>query len=128
MGFVIPAFVFAAVAAEPAMAQEKAKEAKTEKAAKAEKGKPTTKVLLENDKVRVTETRFKPGDESASITRLPRVTRALKGGTLTRVYPDGKTDKSEYKTGEVKYFAASPEYKVKNAGKTEIILYSVNMK
>lgn len=119
MGALISAFVLAGVIAPPAMAQEKAKAAKLE---------ATSKVLVENDKVRVLETLWKPGAETASAARGARVVRALKGGTLTRIYPDGKTEKITYKTGEVRWLDATPPYAIKNQGKSEIMLYTVYSK
>lgn len=118
-GCLVAAFVLAGAVAGPAMAQEKAKAAVIE---------ATIKVILENDKVRVTETTWKPGAETPSVARPNRVVRALKGGTLTRIYPDGKTETVTNKTGEVKYIAATPPYIVKNNGKTEIVLYGVALK
>ena len=108
----IPA-IFVAV---PAVAQEK-------KAAQR-----TQKVFIDNDKVRVTETTFKPGEVSPSIERPYRITRVLKGGKTVRTYADGKTVEREFKTGEV--FAAGPDkpYSAKSISKTDIVLYSVNLK
>ena len=111
------AAIFAAGAvAVPAMAQEK-------KAAQR-----TQKVFIDNDKVRVTETTFKPGEVSPSIERPYRITRVLKGGKTVRTYADGKTVEREFKTGEV--FAAGPDkpYSAKSISKTDIVLYSVNLK
>ena len=116
-GVFIAAFMAASVTS--AMAQGKAKSAKTE---------PTVKVLVENDKVRVTETTWKHGDATQSITRPARVVRSLTGGTLTRIYPDGKTEKIVRKKGEVSFFDATPAYVVKNEGKTTIVLYGVSLK
>ena len=116
-GVVVAAFLAASVTC--AMAQGKAKAAQME---------PTVKVLVENDKVRVTETTWKPGDATQSITRPARVVRSLTGGTLTRIYPDGKTEKIVRKKGEVSFFAATPAYVVKNEGKTTIVLYGVSLK
>lgn len=136
----IPAFALAVFAAQPVSAQDKAKDAKEmkapkdakdmkdAKAAKAEKGKPVTKVLHEDDKVRVTETTYKPGDESESVARAYRIVRLLKGGTLQRTYPDGKVEKYERKTGEVRAAGPDTPYKVKNIGKTDVVLYTVNIK
>jgi mannose-6-phosphate isomerase-like protein (cupin superfamily) len=108
----IPA-IFVAV---PAMAQEK-------KAAQR-----TQKVFIDNDKVRVTETTFKPGEVSPSIERPYRITRVLKGGTTVRTYADGTTRTVEFKTGDV--FAAGPDkpYSSKSTSKSDIVLYSVNLK
>ena len=115
-GLLIPAIFAAGAVAVPAMAQEK-------KAAQR-----TQKLFIDNDKVRVTETTFKPGEVSPSIERPYRITRVLKGGTTARTYADGTTRKVEFKTGDV--FAAGPDkpYSSKNTGKSDIVLYSVNLK
>jgi len=115
-GLLIPAIFAAGAVAGPAMAQEK-------KAAQR-----TQKVLIDNDKVRVTETTFKPGEVSPSIERPYRITRVIKGGKTVRTYADGKTVEREFKTGEV--FAAGPDkpYSAKSISKTDIVLYSVNLK
>jgi len=122
----IPAFMLAGVVASPAMAQDKAKDAK---AAKAEKGKAVQKVLHEDDKVRVTETTFKPGDVGPNVVRGFRVARLLKGGTLLRTWADGKTENRELKTGQV--IVTGPDkqaYFHKNIGKTDVVFYTVNIK
>ena len=131
LSVLVPAFMLAGVAANPAIAQDKAKDAKMEMAAKGDKGKATNtvKVLHEDDRVRVTEGTSKPGEMSASVVRGKRVVRYLKGGTQERIYPDGKKEKVERKTGEV--FVAGPDkqaYSVKNVGKTTIMTYTVNIK
>ena len=126
VGMLVSAFVLAGVLASPAIAQEKAKEMK---AAKAEKGKAVQKVLHEDDKVRVTETTLKPGDVGPNVVRGFRVSRVLKGGTLMRTWADGKTEKRELKTGEVR--VSEPEkqaYFHKNIGKTDFVFYTVNIK
>ena len=124
-GLLVPAFIMAGVIATPAMAQEKMAAKKMEKAMA---GQPTIKEIEKNDKVRVYEVTYKPGDASANMERPARVVRALKGGTLTRVYPDGKKEQSAYKNGEVKYLGASPAYVVTNAGKSPIHLFVVELK
>ena len=115
-GLLIPAVFVAGAVAVPAMAQEK-------KAAQR-----TQKVFIDNDKVRVTETTFKPGEVSPSIERPYRITRVLKGGTTVRTYADGTTRTVEFKTGDV--FAAGPDkpYSSKSTSKSDIVLYSVNLK
>ena len=130
MGLLVPALMLAFATATPAMKHEmdKAKDAKAAPAAKAVKGQATLTVLKETDKVRVYEVSFKPGDETASIARPFRVIRALKGGTIQRTYPDGKTEKVVYKDGEVKLVGPDPVFKGKNVGKTTILLYVVQPK
>lgn len=126
VSLVVPAFMLAGLAANPAIAQDKAKAAP---AAKAEKGKPVTKVLVENDKVLVTEVTFKPGDEGASVARGYRVVRYLTGGTQQFTYADGKTEKFERKAGGVAAREADKQAsKIKNVGKTTLVVYVVNIK
>ena len=73
---------------------------------------------------------FKPGDENKAVaTSAYRVLRALKGGTVTRTYGDGKTEKLVYKTGDVKFLEPlKTGYSAKNTGKSEIVLYIVQLK
>jgi len=137
-GLLIPAFVLAV--ASPAMAQDKAKDAKAAPAAKdakaapakAEKGKSTMKVLLENDKVRVFERSYKPGDTNEEVpSGNYRVNRTIKGGTLERTYSDGKKEKIEVKEGTTRWLEPTKgglKYTVKNIGKTEIVSFVVVLK
>ncbi len=130
---VVPAFMLAGVAANPVFAQDKAKDAKAAPAAKAEKGKSTMKVLLENDKVRVFERTYKPGDTNDEVPSSSyRVVRTLQGGTIERTYADGKKEKTEFKTGTVRFLepakGAGGKYTVKNVGKTEMVNYVVVLK
>lgn len=86
-------------------------------------------VRSSDDKVRVIEITFKPGDAGASVARPFRISRALKGGALTRIYPDGKTEKVTYKTGDVRVSEAeTTPFIPKNEGETDIVLYVVFMK
>ena len=129
VSLVVPAFMLAGMAANSAMAQDKAKDAKAAPAAKAEKGKITVKVLHENDRVRVTENTSKPGDVGPSVVRGHRVVRWLQGGTVMRTYADGKTETIERKTGEVAVGAPEKQaWSIKNVGKTTIVTYVVVIK
>ena len=123
MGLLVAAFMLAGVTANPAMAQDKAK------AAKAEAGKPTITALAENDKVKVYTVQYKPGDTNSTIANsTTRVVRALKGGTLLRTYADGKTEKAEWKTGDSRIRGPEGAYTTKNVGKSELLLYVVQVK
>jgi len=129
VSLLVPAFVLAGVAANSAMAQDKAKDAKAAPAAKAEKGKAVQKVFSEDDRVRVTETTFKPRDVGPNVMRGFRVTRALKGGMTERTWADGKKEKVEWKTGEVRVQGPDKQaFQNKNVGKTDIVFYTVNIK
>jgi hypothetical protein len=113
----ISAFFVALGAFNSAMAQDKAAHA------------PAIKVLLENDKVRVTEATFKPGDENTAVsTAMPRVVRSIKGGTLQRTYADGKKETIVYKSGDVRYLEPGPGYSAKNIGHTVMVTYIVQLK
>lgn len=123
MTVVIPAFMLGGLIASPAIAQDKAKAAPAKGAAK-------VTVLTENDKVRVFEVEFKPGDENKAVpSSSSRVVRALKGGSLMRTYTDGKTQNVEWKTGEVRFVEAEKTgFTTKNIGKSDIHLYVVVLK
>ena len=127
----VAALTLVFASATPAMKHEmdKAKDAKAApKDAKSE-ATNTTKVLHDDDKVRVTETTTKPGERGNNVVRGLRVTRYLQGGTQERTYADGKKEKIERKTGEV--LVAGPDkqaYYVTNVGKTPVVTYTVNIK
>ena len=130
LGLAVGAFLLTGMIVSPAMAQDKGKEMKAAPAAKGEKGAVKMTVVMENDKVKVYNVQFKPGDENKAVpSASSRVIRALKGGTITRTYADGKTEKVEYKTGEVKFVEATKVgYTAKNTGKSDIDLYVVQLK
>lgn len=93
-----------------------------------EKGQSSRTILAESDKLQVIEIRQKPGEVSTPSTSSTRAVRALKGGTMLRTYADGKTEKVEWKTGDVQIQEPGPQYTVKNVGKSEIVLYAVRLK
>ena len=118
----VSAFMLVGVATNPALAQDKAK-------AKEVKATNTTKVLHEDDRVRVVENTTKPGENGANVVRGVRVVRILQGGTQERTYADGKKEKIERKAGEV--IVAGPDkqaYWAKNIGKTTVVTYVVQIK
>jgi hypothetical protein len=91
-----------------------------------DKGKeraPVTKVLLDNDKVRVTESTFKPGDVSRS-DRKARANYIVKGGTLERTSKDGKKTVNVRKAGTSVWLEADSDV-VKNIGKTTFVVVTV---
>ena len=112
-------FLLAVAIATPVLAQVEAK---------ADAPKAVTRVLLENDKVRVYETTFAPGAEARGSARPYRISRALTDGTLQRIFADGRTDIVQWKAGEVRELGPDPQYKPKNIGPSEFILYVVQPK
>ena len=124
LAIVVPACFVVASLALPAAAQDKAKPA----AAKADEKKAAQpsnrKVLFENDKVLVYETTTKAGESTSARERPPRVARALTSGTTMRTYPDGKTEKVEWKAGDVRWLPKE-NFANKNIGKSDFVLYIV---
>jgi len=113
-----------------AVAQDKAKPAAAAEKAKAAapaKDQRDRKVLVENDKVLVTETRYKPGLSSGMLERKTRVTRALTDGTFEKTFADGRKETVTWKTGQVRY-NPTETFDQKNTGKSEVVLYTVTLK
>jgi hypothetical protein len=116
----ISAFVLAASLAMPAMAQDKKVEKKATIRAQ--------KALVDNDRVRVTESIFKPGDENPMEARAYRVSRVIKGNTtVERRHKNGKVEKVEWKEGGV-YQAGPDVASTRNVGKGDVVLYTVTLK
>jgi hypothetical protein len=103
-----------------ATAQEKAKGEKTS-------GR-TVMVLVENDRVKVYEGRFSPGEKSPRMSNRPaRVEFAMTDGQMRNHYPDGKTEDVTWKAGEAKW-AEPATYQQENVGKTEFRIRVVQLK
>jgi hypothetical protein len=127
---VMLAFTTGAVMAQEKAKAEKSKAAPAEekmKAEKAKKGEPTVKLLLENDRVKVQDVRFKPGDKSKMTERPDRVRYVIKGGEFKRYYPDGKTEGYGLKAGEA-IFSKKDTVASENVGKTETQWIGINLK
>jgi hypothetical protein len=119
-GSFVAVFVLAGAMAYPATAQDK----------KADKKVPVRaqKVLLDNERMRATESVFKPGEANPMEPRGHRVTRVLKGNTtVERTHSNGKTEKIEWKEGGV-YYSPADNASSKNVGKSEVTIYTVAMK
>jgi mannose-6-phosphate isomerase-like protein (cupin superfamily) len=114
----ISALFVAAAISHPAIAQEK----------KAEAPIRAQKVWIDNDKVRVTESTFKPGEANPMQARGARVTRVLKGTTkVLRTYSDGKTETVDWKQGDV-LFSPANTTSSKNVGKSSVVIFTVTLK
>ncbi len=129
----VVAILMFAFTSKAVMAQEKAK-AEKEKTAPAQEGKnewpkpgPNAKVLLENEKVRVTENTYKPGEKNAMQKRGPSVVYVLEGGPTKIYYPDGKTEKGERKKGGATYTPAGDTKSTENVGKTNQRFIVINL-
>jgi quercetin dioxygenase-like cupin family protein len=112
------------LAAFPVHAQDKAKaDSKPKAETKAKEIEVVTEVLLENDKVRVTRSTFKPG----AVSRADRKARAnyfLTDGKLTRTDKAGKTTAYERKAGTALWLEADSDV-VKNVGNKDFVVVGV---
>ena len=115
----VPTLLMAGVAAvPPASAQDK----------KAEAPVRAQKVLVDNERVRVTESVFKPGEANPLDKRGPRVTRILKGSTtIQRTFADGKVEKIEWKEGAT-LWNPGDHGSSKNVGTSEVTIMTVTLK
>jgi hypothetical protein len=104
-------------AAGPLYAQDKAK---------GKERAPVVKVLLENDKVRVTQATFKPGDVSRN-DRKPRANYIVQGGKLERTTKDGKRTVVDRVAGTSLWLEADNDV-VKNIGKTTFVVVTFTPK
>jgi quercetin dioxygenase-like cupin family protein len=116
--FATGSIVLALAVSAPLHAQDKGK-AKGEKAV-------VTKVLLENDKVRVTESTFEPGAVSRA-DRKARTNYIVTDGTLERVTKDGKKTRYTRKAGTALYLEPDNDV-VTNVGKTKYVVIGITHK
>jgi len=63
-------------------------------------------------------------ERSPALPHRPR----LAGSDEQRIYADGKTETSEWKAGDVKALGPDRQYKPKNIGKTDFLIYVVEIK
>ena len=89
---------------------------------------PAIKEIQQNDRVRVAEVTFKPGNVSPSAKRPMRVVHTLKGGSLERTFEDGTKEAVQWKTGETKILTEERPYAIKNVGKGDVRLLVVYLK
>jgi len=122
------ATVMLAFTAKTVLAQEKAKaeKAKTEQQLKAKERAPAP-VVFENDRVRVVESRTKPGERNPMQDRPDRVVYHFNDGKQRIHYLDGKTEDSEYKAGSVT-FRKRGTSSTENTGKSESHNLIINLK
>ncbi len=90
----------------------------------------SSKVILENNKVRVKEAIFAPGDKKPGMHthEYPHVGVAIDGGTLKFNYPDGKTETLELKPGGAGYRDANVTHEAVNLGSKPVRVIEVEIK
>src|SRR5262249_51331893 len=119
---VLAAGLLLAFASTAVMAQEKAKAAPAK-----EKIAQPGNVVFENERVKVTETRIKPGEKNEMKMRNDRVNVHIKAAKFRVHYPDGKTEDFDQKAGSVRFNKAGIS-STENIGKTESDTVIVQMK
>jgi quercetin dioxygenase-like cupin family protein len=87
-----------------------------------------TKILLENEYVRVIEYSLKPGERDRAHTHPPKTSYVISGGTL-RVYPENEKpfDAEEVK-GKVEWSEKRGKHFVENIGKTTVTILLTEIK
>ena len=98
--------------------------------AQAPAGKNSSKVVLENDKVRVKDALFMPGDTKPGMHthKYPHVGVVIEGGTLKFNYPGGKSETLELPRGGAGYRDANVTHEAINIGTKPVRVIEVEIK
>jgi len=106
--------VFVGLAVSPAMAEEKTYPGPQEAAGN------VYHQVFDNEKVRISEITFKPGDKAAMHTHSwPHAVYVIEPGTLTLTHPDGTSATVSAKAGEVLWMGPESHEAV-NTGETTL--------
>jgi quercetin dioxygenase-like cupin family protein len=81
---------------------------------------------MENDRVRLLDTLFKPNDNAAMHSHPDHVIYVLKGGKI-KITSSGKTDVLDLKAGQAMFLKAQ-SHEAENIGKTDVDLLVVELK
>jgi len=76
------------------------------------------KLVLENDRIRVLDVKFKPGEKAVMHRHPDHVVYVLTDGTLKLSLPDGTSQQFQLKAGQAMWIGAGP-HATENVGKTE---------
>ena len=109
------------------IAQDKAKAQKSMTEPAKDTKAQSANVLFENERIRVVETRIKPGEKNEMKMRSDRVNISIKPAKLRVHYPDGKKEDFDLKAGGVRYNKSGTS-STENIGKTESHTVIVNLK
>lgn len=88
----------------------------------------SSKVVLENARVRVKDVTFAPGTSPMHTHDLAHVGVVIQGGTLVFKYPDGKSETAKLDAGGVGYRDAGVSHEPTNPGKTPVRVIEVELK
>ncbi len=84
------------------------------------------KFIMENDRVRVLEVSFKPGDKAVMHSHPDHVVYVIEGGKV-KMTSSGKTDMMDMKNGQAVFLKAQ-SHEAENTGKTNVHLLVVELK
>jgi mannose-6-phosphate isomerase-like protein (cupin superfamily) len=92
--------------------------------------KSSSKIVLENARVRVKDALFVPGDKAPGMHthELAHVGVVISGGTLVFKYPDGKSETLDLPAGGVGYRDANVTHEAVNPGKEPVRVIEVELK
>jgi mannose-6-phosphate isomerase-like protein (cupin superfamily) len=92
--------------------------------------KNTSKIVLENDRVRVKDATFYPEDTHPGMHthEFPHVGVIIDGGTLKFNSPDGKTETMKLERGGAGYREANVTHEPINTGSTPVRVIEVEIK
>jgi beta-alanine degradation protein BauB len=85
------------------------------------------KLVMENDRVRVFDVRFKPGQKAVMHGHPDHVVYVLADGTLKLTLPDGKSQVIPLKAGQAMWIDAGP-HATENVGSTEAHNLAIELK
>ena len=92
------------------------------------KAQSTSKIVLENARVRVKDVTFPPGVTGMHTHDLPHVGVVIQGGTLVFRYPDGKSETAKLEAGGVGYRDANVAHEPTNPGSAPVRVIEVELK
>jgi mannose-6-phosphate isomerase-like protein (cupin superfamily) len=89
-----------------------------------------TKIVLENERVRVKDVTFLPGvkDPGMHTHELAHVGVVIQGGTLVFRYPDGKTETMKLDAGGAGYRGPNVSHEAINPGTAPVRVIEVELK
>ena len=94
----------------------------------AAKGQSGAKVILENNRVRVRDVTFPPGETPMHTHELPHVGVVIQGGTLVFKYPDGKSETAKLEAGGAGFREANVSHQPVNTGTSAVRVIEVELK
>jgi len=87
-----------------------------------------TKVILENEKVKIVEVRIPVGEKMPMHTHGNYVSYVMNQAKVRITLPDGSTKEKDFVRGVASYFDAGVKHSLENIGSTEVINLDIELK